>query len=53
MAVNQRIEAAKDLVVNSYDNDPGFDAFMKGMIRAFSEVLDIKPEFGENLEDEI
>lgn len=39
-AVSDRIEACKDELVGS--NDADFDRFLKGMIRAFTEVLNVR-----------
>lgn len=40
--VRNRISESKDIL--SGDNDREFDVFVKGMIRAFSEVLEVDLE---------
>jgi hypothetical protein len=39
-AVSERIEDCKDQIVGS--NDPDFDRFLKGMVRAFTEILNVR-----------
>ena len=48
-AIAARIEEAKMQLVNS--DDPEFDRLVKGMIRAYWEVLDFK--LGEDSDDEV
>ena len=48
--VANRIEEGKDLLCSA-SNDRDFDQFVKGMIKAFSEILDIKLDTTEE-EDE-
>ena len=43
LAVQNRMDEAKEIIVHS--SDPDLDRVMKGMIRAFYEVLDLKPDF--------
>lgn len=49
LAIKDRIGDSKDEIVNS--TNPDFDRFLKGMIWAFNEVLDFKPDFTEESED--
>ena len=42
-AIAERIEESKDQLCSA-SNDRDFDQFVKGMIRSFSEVLEIKLE---------
>jgi vacuolar-type H+-ATPase subunit E/Vma4 len=50
-AVRDRIEQAKDQLT-SPDSNPERDTLLKGMIWAFKEVLDAKPEIqGENSDE--
>ena len=42
-SVTERIEEAKDQLSDPYA-DPKFDLVLKGMIRAFNEVLEAKPD---------
>ena len=51
LQVQDRIEEAKELLCG-VGNDRDFDQYIKGMIRAFSEVLDVQLEIEEE-EDEI
>ena len=52
--VKERIEQATSLVVNGPSNSQEFDQFMKGMIRAFNEVLDVQlEEISEEPLDEV
>lgn len=46
-AVSQRIDEAKDSLVVS-TNERDYDLFIKGMIQAFTEVLNMK--FGDDNE---
>lgn len=49
-AVDDRINELKERLVNSFD--PEEDRFLKGMIRAFREILQIEPEdLGEDETD--
>ncbi len=54
MQIQERIEEAKDQLVGP-SNDRDFDQFVKGMIRAFQEVLDVKLDFDiqEETTDEV
>lgn len=52
-AVKQRINESKDQLANP-DSDSDRDRFLKGMIWAFSEVLDAKPDIiDEEFVDEV
>ena len=42
-AIRERIEASKEMLLGA-NNDRDYDLFMKGMVRAFNEVLDIELE---------
>ena len=44
-AVRDRIEEATEQILGSFD--PDFDRFLKGMVRAFNEVLEAKPDIIE------
>ena len=48
-AIAVRIEEAKMQLINS--DDPEFDRLVKGMVRAYWEVLDFK--LGEDSDDEV
>ena len=50
LQVQDRIEEAKELLCG-VSNDRDFDQYIKGMIRAFSEVLDVQLEIEDK--DEI
>ena len=51
-ALRQRINDAKDQLVGSGDRD--YDLILKGMIRAFTQVLHIEPDFlDEEFVDEV
>ena len=39
-AIKERIEEAKEVLVSS--NDPEYDRLLKGMIRAYKDLLDVK-----------
>lgn len=45
-ALEERIEDGKEELANC-DVDPQRDLIIRGMIRAFREVIDIKPDFSE------
>ena len=50
-AIQERIDEAKDALVNSSDEE--FDRFVKGMIRAFREVQAMEVTPLEEGEDEV
>lgn len=56
-AINQRILEATDQIVSGPSNDRDFDQFMKGMVRAFNEVLVAEPEIilddSQEIKDEL
>ena len=49
-AVLERIKDAKDQLADPF-TDPKFDLVLKGMIRAFNEVLEAKPDLIDEGED--
>ena len=49
--IKGRIEDAKDQLLGA-NNDRDFDQYVKGMVRAFSEVLDVQLELTIEEEDE-
>lgn len=49
-AVRERIEDAREQLADPFA-DPKYDLVLKGMIRAFNEVLEAKPDLIEEGED--
>ena len=49
--IRDRVEEAKDLLIGA-SNERDFDQYIKGMIRAFNEVLDVRLDFTTEEEDE-
>jgi len=47
--IRQRVEEAKEVLVQS--SDPDFDRLVKGMVRAFYEIQEWKPNLIENEEE--
>ena len=52
--IRERIEEAKDQLLGS-NNDRDFDQYVKGMVRGFSEVLEVQLDLPteEDEEDEV
>ena len=50
-AVRERVNEVTEHVMNSASNTRDFDQFCKGMVRAFTEVLDYKPDQTIDIED--
>lgn len=42
-AIKERVNQAKDHLAYGVGNDHEFDLFLKGMVRAFTDVLDASP----------
>jgi hypothetical protein len=49
--VKERIAESTSQVLNS--NDPEFDRVLKGIVRAYNELLDWEPEITEEETDEL
>lgn len=47
LSLKDRIEEAKDQIVFNYSNAREFDVYVKGMIRAFSEVVEVLTSAGD------
>lgn len=46
-AIKMRVDEGKDHLIAS--NDPDFDRIIKGMLRAYKEILDHRTEFSDLL----
>ena len=49
--IQDRIDEAKELLIGA-SNERDFDQYIKGMIRAFTEVLDVRLDFTTEEEEE-
>ena len=49
--IRVRIEDSKEQLIGTF-NDRDFDQYVKGMIKAFTEVLDVRLDFITEEEDE-
>lgn len=50
--VQERSSEGTEMVMNGTDNTRDFDQFVKGMVHAFNEILEMKPEIEMEIPEE-